>query len=301
MNHVTAEKKDLILGLKQNLRRVVFSKNEQTSLAKPKIKKTKTHLANNFKKSTIQVIFESILIAIFSFVVFQSYIFTSNSPNLRISNILIHGNQYLSQAKILDWVGPLVGKNILKLELPKLVERLYQHPWTLEVSVKRILPDTLHISIAERKPFAKIILDKPYLIDRFGVLLEKTNKSYTSLPIIRGLTDINPRPGNLLEEKYLAAGLKAMHYINRLNFFKNNPINSIYFINTSRVRYVSKDKNFEIIMDLQEIEISFENLKVVLQLLSKEDLKSCSINLTFKDKAVIRQLDKPKREIFHSS
>ena len=67
------------------------------------------------------------------------------------------------------------------------------------------------------------------------------------------------------------------------------------------MRYVSKDKNFEIIMDLQEIEISFENLKVVLQLLSKEDLKSCSINLTFKDKAVIRQLDKPKREIFHSS
>ncbi len=301
MNYVIAEQKDLILGLKQNVKQGSYPKKKRTPLAKPKRKKTKPIIENSLKKSTIQVAFESILIAAFCFVVFQGYIFLSRSPNLRISHITIDGNQYMSEAKILDWAGPLVGQSILKLELPQLVERLYQHPWTLEASAERILPDTLRISIVERQPFAKAILDKPYIIDRFGVLLEETNKGYDSLPIIGGLTAHNPRPGSSVEGRYLASGLKAMHYINRLDFFKNNPVNSINFLNPGIARYVSKDKMFEIKMNLQETEKSFENLKVVLQLLSEEDSKSCSINLTFKDKAVVRQLDKPIREIFHSS
>ncbi len=207
----------------------------------------------------------------------------------------------MSEAKILDWAGPLVGQSILKLELPQLVERLYQHPWTLEASAERILPDTLRISIVEREPFATTILDKPYVMDRFGVLLEETNKNYDYLPAISGLTAQNPRPGNAVDGRYLAPGLKAMHYINRLDFFKNNPANSIHFLSQGIARYVSKDKRFEIKMNLQEIEKNFENLKIVLELLSEEHSRSCSIDLTFKDKAVIRQLDKPVREIFHSS
>ncbi len=301
MNYAVAEKKGLILGLKQNVKQGSYGKKKRAPLAKPKKKKTQPLITKDLKKSTIQVAFESILIAAFCFVVFQSYMFLSRSPHLRISHISIEGNEYMSEAKILDWTGPLVGQSILKLELPQLVERLYQHPWTLEASAERILPDTLRISIVEREPFATAILDKPYVMDRFGVLLEKTNKSYDYLPTISGLTAQNPRPGNAVDGRYLASGLKAMHYINRLDFFKNNPTNSIHFLSQGIARYVSKDKMFEIKMDLQKIEKSFENLKIVLELLSEEHSRSCSIDLTFKDKAVVRKLDKPVREIFHSS
>ena len=207
----------------------------------------------------------------------------------------------MTEAKILDWAGPLLGQSILKLELPQLVERLYQHPWTFEASAERILPDTLHISIVERKPFAKAILDKPYIMDQYGVLLEETNKKYGPLPIIFGLSTDTPRPGSVVEGTHLAAGLKAMHYINRLDFFKNNPADSIRFIDEGIALYISKDKMFQIKMNLLNIEKSFENLKIVLELLAEEDSKSSSIDLTFKDKAIVRQLDKPKREIFHSS
>jgi hypothetical protein len=302
MNYAIAEKKGLILGLKQNVKQSPFPKKKRAPLAKlKKKKKTKTLLANDLKKSTVQVAFESILIAAFCFVVFQSYMFLSRSPHLRISQISIDGNQYMSEAKILDWAGPLVGQSILKLELPQLVERLYQHPWTLQASAERILPDTLRISIVEREPFATAILDKHYVMDRFGVLLEETSKNYDALPTISGLTAHNPRPGNAVDGRYLAPGLKAMHYINRLDFFKNNPADSIHFLSQGIARFVSKDNMFEIKMNLQEIEKSFESLKIVLELLSEEHSRSCSIDLTFKDKAVVRQLNKPVREIFHSS
>jgi cell division protein FtsQ len=302
MNYAIAEKKGLILGLKQTVKQSPFPKKKRAPLAKlKKKKKVKPLLAKDLKKSTVLVAFESILIAAFCFVVFQSYMFLSRSPHLRISQISIDGNQYMSEAKILDWAGPLVGQSILKLELPQLVERLYQHPWTLEASAERILPDTLRISIVEREPFATAILDKHYVMDRFGVLLEETSKSYDALPTISGLTADNPRPGNAVDGRYLAPGLKAMHYINRLDFFKNNPADSIHFLGQGIARYVSKDEMFEVKMNLEEIEKSFESLKIVLELLSEEHSKSCSIDLTFKDKAVIRKLDKPVREIFHSS
>jgi cell division protein FtsQ len=304
MNYAIAEKKGLILGLKQTVKQNPFPKNKRAPLAKLKKKKTKPLLEKdlkNLKKSTVQVAFESILIAAFCFVVFQSYMFISRSPHFRISQVSIDGNQYMSEAKILDWAGPLVGQSILKLELPQLVERLYQHPWTLEASAERILPDTLRISIVERQPFATAVLDKHYVMDRFGVLLEETSKSYAALPTISGLTAHNPRPGNAVDGSYLAPGLKAMHYINRLDFFKNNPADSIHFLSQGIARFVSKDKMFEIKMNLQEIEKSFENLKIVLELLSEEHSRSSAIDLTFKDKAVVRQLDKPVREIFHSS
>jgi cell division septal protein FtsQ len=301
MNYAIAEKKGLLLGLKQDIKQSAPAKKKRAYLAKPKRVKISSASSDKLKKSAIQIVFESILIAAFCFVVFQSYIFLSDSPHLRISQVNIKGNHYMTEAKILDWAGPLLGQNILKLELPQLVERVYQHPWTLEASAERILPDKLHISIVERKPFAKAILDKPYIMDQYGVLLEETSKDYGPLPIIFGLSNDNPRPGSVLEGTHLAAGLKAMHYINRLDFFKNNPTDSMRFIEEGIALYISKDKMFQVKMNLHNIEKSFENLKIVLELLAEEDSKSSSIDLTFKDKAIVRQLDKPKREIFHSS
>ena len=301
MNYLLTEKTGLIFGLKQNVKTDLYKKKKRVTLAKPKKKKAKHFLTSDLKKSTIQVVFESILIATFCFIVFQSYMSLTRSPRLQISTISISGNHSMTEAKILDWAGPLIGQNILKLELPHLVDRLDRHPLILETSVKRILPDTLHISIVERKPFAKAILGKPYIMDKFGVLLEETSKNYDYLPIISGLKAYNPRPGQILGGKYLASGLKAMHYINRLEFFKNNPANIIHFLSQDVVQFVSEDKNFEIKMDLQEIETSFENLKIVLELLSEEKSRSCSIDLTFKNKAIVRQLDKPIRGVFHSS
>ncbi|NIO10889.1 MAG: FtsQ-type POTRA domain-containing protein, partial [Deltaproteobacteria bacterium] len=80
--------------------------------------------------------------------------------------------------------------SLLSLEADPLVERMKSHPWIAGASVDRVFPDTLAISITERKPVA--ILQSPegaHLLDQEGYLLSAIPAHpLPSLPIVQGLT-----------------------------------------------------------------------------------------------------------------
>jgi cell division protein FtsQ len=115
------------------------------------------------------------------------------SEHLKVVGISVRGNQHLSEGEVRELLGVAVGENILALDIERLKGRLTASPWVAQASVRRSLPNMVEVSIQEREPLALAELDRLYLMDASGALIEIYGPRSASfdLPIVRGLRDLD--------------------------------------------------------------------------------------------------------------
>jgi cell division protein FtsQ len=118
-----------------------------------------------------------------------SYSRVMASERLRVGNVEVRGSHFLSEGEVRELLGPAVGENILGLDIEALKRRLRSSPWVAEATVARTLPDTLRVEIRERAPLALAELDRLYLMDGDGSLIDLYGPRTAGfdLPIVRGL------------------------------------------------------------------------------------------------------------------
>lgn len=119
-----------------------------------------------------------------------SYSRVMASERLRVDKVEVRGGHFLSEGEVRELLGPAVGENILGLDIEALKSRLRSSPWVAEAMVARTLPDTLRVEIRERVPLALAELDRLYLMDGDGSLIEMYGPRTAGfdLPIVRGLS-----------------------------------------------------------------------------------------------------------------
>jgi cell division protein FtsQ len=115
------------------------------------------------------------------------------SERLRVGRVDVRGSRFLSDGEVRELLGPAVGENILGLDIESLKQRLRASPWVADAAVRRTLPDTLQVQIEERVPLALAELDRLYLMDGDGTLIDIYGPRTSSfdLPIVRGLKGID--------------------------------------------------------------------------------------------------------------
>src|SRR5260221_7727859 len=111
------------------------------------------------------------------------------SERLRVLKVEVRGSHFLSEGEVRELLGPAVGENILGLDIQALKARLRASPWVADATVSRTLPDTLKVSIHERIPLALAEIDRLYLMDADGGLIDiyGPRTAVFDLPIVRGL------------------------------------------------------------------------------------------------------------------
>ena len=111
------------------------------------------------------------------------------SERLRVLKVEVRGSHFLSEGEVRELLGPAVGENILGLDIQALKARLRASPWVADATVSRTLPDTLKVSIHERVPLALAEIDRLYLMDADGGLIDiyGPRTAAFDLPIVRGL------------------------------------------------------------------------------------------------------------------
>ncbi len=116
------------------------------------------------------------------------------SERLRVLKVEVRGGRFLSEGEVRELLGPAVGENILHLDIDALKQRLRASPWVADATVSRTLPDTLRVQIHERVPLALAEMDRLYLMDGDGALIDiyGPRTSGFDLPIVRGLVGIDP-------------------------------------------------------------------------------------------------------------
>ncbi len=116
------------------------------------------------------------------------------SERLRVAKVDVRGSRFLSEGEVRELLGPAVGENILNLDIDSLKSRLRSSPWVADATVTRTLPDTLRVEVRERVPLALAELERLYLMDGDGGLIDiyGPRTAAFDLPIVRGLQQAEP-------------------------------------------------------------------------------------------------------------
>ncbi len=120
----------------------------------------------------------------------------------RVETVEVHGNQRYTAQEIIDIAGVKPGDNLIALRGGAISRALQSRlPYIRTVSVGRLLPSTLSITVTEGKAVGAIAQGgKWWLLDEDGKLLEEASAP-GSCAKVTGLTPLAPAVGT-----YLAAG-----------------------------------------------------------------------------------------------
>ena len=109
---------------------------------------------------------------------------------LAVDNIVVRGNEQLSDGEVLALMSGLRGAGILSVDLAEHQRRLAASPWLAGVTLRRRLPSTVEVLVRERRPVALARFGgRLFLVDASGVVVDLYGPRFAQLdfPIVDGL------------------------------------------------------------------------------------------------------------------
>lgn len=124
----------------------------------------------------------------------------SSHAGLRIEDVLVVGRKNTKRDILLRALGTARGAPILAFDVNRAKQRVEALPWVRRASVERMLPDTILLTVEERRPLALWQNDGQFaLIDYEGSIIQRENlEEYKNLLIVIG-PDAPRHTANLLE------------------------------------------------------------------------------------------------------
>ena len=146
----------------------------------------------------------AVVLAIAIYGVYRATALVLSADALTVTRITIDGNARMSRGEVLSLLEGLQGRSMVTVDLDRWRRKLLTSPWVSEAAVRRVLPGTVHVAIAERQPTAIGRLgDALYLVDQHGIVIDEFGPNYAEfdLPIIDGLAASSAAGGRLLIEE----------------------------------------------------------------------------------------------------
>lgn len=123
---------------------------------------------------------------------FGGYLAVMGLPLFAVTDVVVQGELHQltpDAVRALAAIAP--GTNVFHVRMPDLHRRLRNDPWIGEVAVRRKLPQTVWIYVAERTPAALLNLQGLYLVDEEGVVFKSWEPGDPAdLPVLSGVTDV---------------------------------------------------------------------------------------------------------------
>lgn len=175
------------------------------------------------------------------------------SPLFNIKNIILTGNEQITQNEIISLSGVKIGENTYKISKHKVKEKIKENTYIEDVIIKRKLPSELQISIVERKPAFMIEYGATFVyVNNQGYMLE-INTEKLELPILQGIQTetTNFIEGNRLENNDLQ---KMNTVIKIMEIAENNEMAELI----TRID-IENEENYKILLETKEKTIYLGN------------------------------------------
>ena len=182
---------------------------------KKEINTQKQNIINKKRKAILRLIKWTSLIII----IIGGVIYALLSPMFNIKTINVVGNSKISSDEIISLSKIELEKNMFQHSKKEIIKNIKENAYIEDVQVKRKIPDTIEVTITERKATFKFQIANAYaIINNQGYILEVSDKT-DDLPIIVGIEtpQENIQTGNRLCEddlKKLGDVLKIMESAN---------------------------------------------------------------------------------------
>jgi cell division protein FtsQ len=132
----------------------------------------------------------TVVAAFAAFVVYRGGDVVAQARMLQIDRVVVRGNARLSNGEVLALLNGLRGENLVWTDLGAWRRRLLASPWVREATLRRSLPSTVEVVVAEREPIGIGRVDGSlYLVDDRGAIIDDYGPQYgdLDLPVIDGL------------------------------------------------------------------------------------------------------------------
>ena len=190
---------------------------------------------------------------------------------------------------------PIYIKNeihIFKVNIDSLENKLVTNPFIKDVSVKRIFPSTISVSLKEKRPLAFVISKKNYLLSYSKELLPMPEQIRVyDLPTITGIKNIESR----LKKKESIAELDKivdiLYSLQKPDIDLYYEISEIYYRNNDMSILYLYDKAIPVYMNNTGLEETLFRFKQFLAYSKSSNFlkKIKYINLCYKNQVIIKE------------
>lgn len=125
-----------------------------------------------------------IFLAGFFLVLQQVFLFAISWEKLDIKNVYISCENQIIKNDVQEMVGDYPFGNILLFDNNNLLDKIEALPRVKNVTIRKIFPLSLNISIEERKPFAVLRKEFLFVIDTEGVIISRLESHDIPLPLL---------------------------------------------------------------------------------------------------------------------
>lgn len=125
-----------------------------------------------------------IFLAGFFLLLQQVFLFAYSCDKLDISNITISCENQAIKNDVQDMIEDFPFGNILLFDNTKLKDNIKSFTRIKNVTIRKIFPLSLNISIEERKPFAVLRKEFLFVIDNEGMIVSRRDTQNSSLPLL---------------------------------------------------------------------------------------------------------------------
>lgn len=226
--------------------------------------------------SKVVIIFSLILIVVI-------VLYTSlNSGIFNSDNIEIEGNKYVESEYIIKALDINNNKNIFRYNIKDMEEILLNNKYIDKVEIKRLLPNTLKVSIIEKEIVANLYNEEVYCyIDKEGNFIDEIDENNKDNEVITVHIDYNKTDSQEIKfknEENKKRLLYLLEYIKEEGIYKkidNIDMTKPNFINMS----TKEDINILLNSD-EELKYNISRLAMILADLQNKKQKGGEIDLS---------------------
>ena len=146
------------------------------------------------RRSRKQVAYVVVLSVVLSAVALSGVYFAARfvltAEALTVTRVTVSGNTRVTRGEVLSLLDGLSGRNMLLINLEEWRQKVLASPWVEDAAIRRVLPGTVDVAIAERRPTGiGRIGDALYLLDQRGAIIDEFGPAHAEFdfPLIDGL------------------------------------------------------------------------------------------------------------------
>ena len=225
--------------------------------------------------SKVVIIFSLILIVVI-------VLYTSlNSGIFNSDNIEIEGNKYVESEYIIKALEVNNNKNIFRYNIKDMEEILLNNKYIDKVEIKRLLPNTLKVSIIEKEIVANLYNEEIYCyIDKEGNFIDEIDENNKDNEVITVHIDYNKTDSQEIKfknEENKKRLLYLLEYIKEEGIYKK--IDNIDMTKPNSINSTKEDINILLNSD-EELKYNISRLAMILADLQNKKQKGGEIDLS---------------------
>ena len=226
--------------------------------------------------SKVVIIFSLILIVVI-------VLYTSlNSGIFNSDNIEIEGNKYVESEYIIKALEVNNNKNIFRYNIKDMEEILLNNKYIDKVEIKRLLPNTLKVSIIEKEIVANLYNEEIYCyIDKEGNFIDEIDENNKDNEVITVQIDYNKTDSQEIKfknEENKKRLLYLLEYIKEEGIYKK--IDNIDMTKPNSINMGTKEDINILLNSDEELKYNISRLAMILADLQNKKQKGGEIDLS---------------------